>query len=67
MRPSALQVLGIHPVIPDFRVSHTNDLTAITRISENLLIPGHRSVEAHLAVDFANGPKRNAGENGAVF
>ena len=67
MRPAAFHVLGVDAVVADFRIGHRDDLTAVARIGQDLLISGHRGVEANFAVDFSLRAKRSAGKNGAVF
>ncbi len=67
LRPPALDVLGIDAVVADLRVGHRHDLAAIARIGEDLLVAGHRGVEADFAVDFAIGADRGAGVDGAIF
>ena len=67
VRPPALDVLGIDAVVADLRVGHRDDLAAVAGIGEDLLVAGHRRVEADFAVDFAIGADRSAGEDGAVF
>src|SRR6476646_3464783 len=47
MRLAAFRVERIHAIIPDERISHCDDLTAIGRISQHLLVAGHGSVEAN--------------------
>ncbi len=64
---AALDVLGVDAVVADLRVGHRDDLAAIAGIGEDLLVAGHRGVEADLAVDFARGAERGAGEDGSVF
>ena len=64
---AALDVFDIDPVVADFRIRHGDDLTAIAGVGQNLLIPGHRGIEANLAVDFSRGSKCGAAEHGAVF
>ncbi len=67
LRPPAFHVLGVDAVIADLRVGHRDDLTTVTRIGEDLLVAGHRRVEANFAVDFAIGANRGAGVDGAIF
>ena len=67
VRPPAFDILGIHAVVADLRVGHRDDLAAVTGVGEDLLVAGHRRVEADFAVDFAVGADRRAGEHGAVF
>ena len=49
VRPPRLDVLRVHAVVADERVGHRHDLALVGRVGENLLIPGHRGVETHLA------------------
>ena len=56
--PAALDVLGVDAVVADLGIGHGDDLPAIRRVGEDLLIPGHRRVEADLAVDLPLGAER---------
>ena len=47
MRLSALCIQRIYPVIADQRISHRNDLAAIRRVRQDLLIPRHGGIEAY--------------------
>jgi len=67
MRSGALNVFVVDAVVADLWIGHRDDLAAITRIGEDLLIPGHRSVEAHFAVDFARCTERLTGEDRSIF
>jgi hypothetical protein len=67
LRPAAFDILGVYTVIADLRVRHRDDLPAITWVRKNLLIPGHRGVETHFAIDLAIGANRGAREHDAVF
>ena len=59
----AFDILGVDAVVADFRIGHRDDLAAIAGIGEDLLVAGHRGVEADFAVDFALGAEGNAGKN----
>ena len=63
----AFLVERIRAVVPDVRVSHRHDLPAIRRIGQDLLITGHRGVEANFADARAGGAKGFAFESSAVF
>ena len=67
VRPAAFDVLGVDAVVADLRVGHRDDLPAVAGVGEDLLVAGHRRVEADFAVDFAGGADGGAGEYGAVF
>ena len=55
VRLAALDVLGVDAVVADLRVGHRDDLAAVARIGQDLLVAGHARVEADLAVDLAVG------------
>src|SRR5580704_4806713 len=47
MRLAAFRVERIYAIIPDQRISHGDDLTAIGRIGQHLLVASHGSVETN--------------------
>ena len=49
MRPSAFLIEFVRSIIPNQRIRHRHDLTAIGRIGQHFLIAGHGSVKANLA------------------
>ena len=53
MRLVTFDILGVHAVVANLRIGHRDNLATIARIGKDLLISGHRGVEAHLTVDFA--------------
>src|SRR5256885_16525630 len=67
VRLTAFLVERVRPVIPDERIGHRHDLAAIRRISQDFLVPGHRSVETNFADARPACAKRFALENPAVF
>ena len=67
VRLAAFHVLGVDAVVADLGVGHRDDLAAVARIGEDLLVAGHRGVETDLAVDLAVGAEGCAGEDGSVF
>ena len=67
VRLVALDVLGRDAVVADLRIGHRNDLPAIAGIGQDLLISGHRRVEADFPVDFTGRPEGRSGEDGSVF
>ena len=67
VRPAALDVFGVHPVVADLGVGHRDDLPAVARIGQDFLVAGHRGVEADFAVDLAGGAEGRSGEDGSVF
>ena len=67
VRLGAFHVFGIHSVVANLGVGHRHDLSAVARIGEDLLISGHRGVEADFALDFAFGAKSRSRENGSVL
>src|SRR3989440_12958536 len=48
-RPAALDVVGVHAVVPDVRVRERDHLTGVRRVGEDLLVPRERGVEHDLA------------------
>src|SRR2546421_4557471 len=59
-------ILVVHPGIADVRIGEGDDLPAIRRIGEDLLIAGHGGVEHHLADRRALRADRAAVEHRAV-
>ena len=45
MGPSTFEIAGIDSVVSNLRICHRDNLSAIARVSENLLITGHAGVE----------------------
>ena len=64
---SAFLVELVDAVIADQRIGHRDDLTAIRRIGQHLLITGHRGVETNFADLRALRAKGFAFENATVF
>src|SRR5262249_42533810 len=60
-------VLLIDPIVPDERVSHGHDLAFVRRIGEDLLISGHRGIEAYLATHRCGSAERLPAKYRAVF
>src|SRR5436190_1890782 len=48
-RPPALDVLGVHAVVPDVRVREGDHLPGVRRVGEDLLVTRERGVEHDLA------------------
>ena len=67
VRLVAFDVLGVDAVVADLRIGHRDNLATIARIGKDLLISGHRRVEADFTVNFAICSKRLAGKYCAVF
>src|SRR4051794_21153172 len=67
LRPMAFDVLGIDAVITNLRVGHRDNLPAVAGIREDLLVAGHRRIEANFAVDFATGADGCPCKNSSVF
>ncbi len=67
VRPAAFEVVLVDAVVADLWVGHRDDLAAVAGVGEDLLIAGHRGVEADLAIDLAIDADRNPGVNGSVF
>ncbi len=67
VRLIALDVIRIHAVVADLRISHRHDLPFVRGVREDFLIPCHRSVEANLAASRGARAKTFAVENRAVF
>ena len=63
---SALDVLLVGADIADVREREGDDLAGIGGIGEDLLVAGHRGVEAHLADRVAGRAEAEAFEHGAV-
>ena len=61
-----LDVLVVGADIADMREGEGDDLPGIGRIGEDLLVAGHRGVEADLADRLAGGAEADAFEHGAV-
>ena len=62
-----LEILGVGAGIADVRVGQRDDLPAVGRIREDLLVAGHRRIEYHLAGCVALRPNRKTLENRSVF
>jgi hypothetical protein len=58
-------VVGTH--IPDVRESEGDDLARVGRIGEDLLVSGHRGVEAHFPEGLAEGAEAPPPEDRAVL
>src|SRR3954467_1118496 len=67
LRPMAFDVLGIDAVVTDLRVSHRDNLPAVTGVGEDLLVARHRRVETDLAVDLAIRADGSPCKNSSVF
>ena len=67
VRLSALDVLRVDAVIADLRIRHRHDLTAIARVRENLLITGHRRIEADFTVHFSVGAEGSSCEHRSIL
>jgi hypothetical protein len=69
LRPQArtLPVLVVHAVVADQRVREHQDLAAIGRVREDLLVPGHRGVEHDLAGGLDLGTETLAAEDASVL
>jgi hypothetical protein len=52
---TALNILGVHAVVANLRVRHCDNLATVAGIGEDLLVAGHRRVEADFAIHFAGG------------
>src|SRR6266550_1122728 len=46
--PGAFGVDAVEPVVADVGIGHRDDLAAVRRVGEDLLVPGHPGVEDHL-------------------
>src|SRR5256886_333453 len=66
-RPTALDVVGVHAVVPDVRVREGDHLPGVGRVGEDLLVTRERGVEHDLASrgsrlgNVADGHERHAG------
>jgi hypothetical protein len=67
LRLPGLDVFRVDPDVSDHWVSHGDDLTAVTRVGQDLLVPGDGRVENHFAIPFTIGADRYSFINGAVF
>src|SRR4051794_41019505 len=63
----AFRIRRIDSVIADERISHGDDLSAIRRIGQNLLVSRHRGIEANLSHPRARCAKGSAFEASAIF
>ena len=61
-----LDVLLVGADVADMREGEGDDLSRIGGIGQDLLVAGHRGVEAHLADRMAGGAEAEAFEHGAV-
>ena len=68
LRPAAdlLQILGVGSDIADVGEGEGDDLRHVGRVGQDLLIPGHGGVEAHLADRLADRPDPDALQHRAV-
>src|SRR6185369_674667 len=57
----------IYPIVADQRVSHRDDLAFVRGIGQDLPIPGHRGVKAHLAAGRNPSAKPATVEKSSVF
>ena len=67
MRLIRFDILRVYSVVADFRIGHVHNLALVGRVRENLLIAGHRSVEAYLTRGRCGRTKTFAVINCAVF
>ena len=63
----AFEVLGIHPVVPDLRRRHHQDLAGVARIRQSFLIAAHGGVEDDLAGGCRGCPEPSPFEDRSVF
>src|SRR4029077_7932764 len=64
---AAFGIGRIDAIIADLRISHRDDLSAVRRIGQNLLVTGHARVEDDFTVDLTVGPECEPGKNLAIF
>ncbi len=62
-----LHVGAVDAVVADVRHRHRDDLAGVARVGQDLLVAGHRGVEAQLAGGLAVRTARDAGKDGAVL
>ena len=62
-----LGVVGMHPVVPDVGGGHRDDLSAVGRVGQDLLVPGHPGVEHGFTEHRAGGTDAAAAEHGPVL
>jgi hypothetical protein len=67
VRAAGLTVQGIDAIIPDLRVGHGYDLSAVGRIRDHLLISRHRGVETDFSGGGSGGSERVSFETASVF
>src|SRR5215467_9025696 len=66
-RRTRLDVLVVGTDVPDMREGEGDDLARIGRIGEDLLVSGHRGVEAHLPQGLAEGAEASSAKDSAVL
>ena len=66
-RTSGFFILSVHARIADVRIGERDNLAAVGRVSQDLLIPGHRGIEHHLAHCRTESTNGMAAKNRAIF
>ena len=67
VRSAGFVVLGIDSVVSDLRIRHADDLAAVGRIGDDLLVAGHRGVETDFPGGGSGGSERVSFETASVF
>ena len=62
-----LRILGVDPVVPYVRHRHRDDLLAVGRVRQHLLVPRHRCIKHHLADASCGGTKGLTREGPSIF
>ena len=63
----AFEVLGIHPVVPDLRRRHHQNLARVARIGQGFLVAAHGGVEDHFTGRCRGGTEPTPFEDRPVF
>ncbi len=64
---NSFHVIGVDTIVPDERVCHCNNLSAIGRVCENFLVTGHACIKNDFAGCLSFHTKRFAGQDYSVF
>ena len=67
VRLPGFDILPVHAVVADERVGHRDDLPLVGRVGQDLLVAGHRGVEANLAAGRGARAKACAVKHRTVF
>jgi hypothetical protein len=67
LRSGRLDILRVDAVVADVWIRQNDDLTAVGRIGEDLLVTGKAGIENDLTCRFAGRPKRGSAEPATVL